>query len=320
MTAEVVMAYCVLKKAVDYFRKAVHILYIDGCHCTDGWKILLCSFMDCNHSIQPIGFELCQGESNTSWVTFLTALSEAGVGKVKDLVIYSDRNESILTAVNEVFPDAEWVPCAVHLNRNLQQKWTACHGDLSRSNHDNVVDFNQFVQYYWKACISETEEEKNEWLHRMEDFERDLDAGKTEEKKCGCYKFLEQFPEMFMCDWKFNHMMMRSSNPIESCMSVLLRNFNGKGEVREATFFNRYRSLVQWMLQCVEKRRNWTYTAKLCVPVEPRKKEEIICPWAVKEVIRRGHYAVFYEEKLKVTPCHKNGRELTDSKGSCLIL
>ena len=80
---------------------------------------------------------------------------------MKDLVIYSDRNESILTAVNEVFPDAEWVPCAVHLKRNLQLKWTASHGDLSRTNHDNVVDFNQFVQYYWKACISETEEDKN---------------------------------------------------------------------------------------------------------------------------------------------------------------
>ena len=83
---------------------------------------------------------------------------------------------------------------------------------------------------------------------------------------------------MFMCDWKYNHMMMRSSNPIESCMSVLLRDFNGKGEVREATFFNPYRSLVQWVFQCVEKRRYWTYTAKLCVPVEPRTREEIICP------------------------------------------
>ena len=80
---------------------------------------------------------------------------------MKDLVIYSDRNESILTAVNEVFPDAEWVPYAVHLNRNLQLKWTVSHGDLSRTNHDNVVDFNEFVQYYWKACISETEEDKN---------------------------------------------------------------------------------------------------------------------------------------------------------------
>ena len=122
-----------------------------------------------------------------------------------------------------------------------------------------------------------------------------------------------------MYDWQYNHMMMRSSNPIESCMSVLLRNYNGKGEVREATFFNHYRSLVQWMFQCVEKRRNWTYTAKLCVPVKPRKKEEIMCPWAVKEVIRRGYYAVFYEEKLKVTLCHRNGRELTESKGSCMF-
>ena len=136
----------------------------------------------------------------------------------------------------------------------------------------------------------------------MEDFERDLDAGKTEEKKCSCFKFLEQFPEMFMYDWKYNHMMMRSSNPIESCMSVLLRNFNGKGEVREATFFNRYCSLVQWMFQCMEKRRNWTYTAKLCVPVEPRKKE-IMCPWVVKEV----------------TLCHRNRRELTESKGHYCI-
>ena len=87
----------------------------------------------------------------------------------------------------------------------------------------------------------------------MEDFERDMDVGKTEDKKCSCFKYLEQFPEMFMCDWKFNHMMMRSSNPIESCMSVLLRDFNGKGEVREATFFNHYRSLVQWMFQCKDK-------------------------------------------------------------------
>ena len=137
----------------------------------------------------------------------------------------------------------------------------------------------------------------------METFERDLDVGKTEEKKCSCFKFLEQFPEMFMCDWKYNHMMMRSSNPIESCMSVLLRDFNGKGEVREATFFNHYRSLVQWMFQCKEKIRHWTYTGKLCVPVEPRKKEEIICPWVVKEV----------------TLCHRNGRELTESKGNDCI-
>ena len=48
---------------------------------------------------------------------------------------------------------------------------------------------------------------------------------------------------------------------------------------------------------------------KTVCPVEPRKKEEIICLWAVKEVIRRAHYAVFYEEKLKVTPCHKKGTD-----------
>lgn len=45
---------------------------------------------------------------------------------------------------------------------------------------------------------------------------------------------------------------------------------------------------------------HWT---RLCVPVEPRKKEEIICPWVVKEVTLR----------------HRNGKELTESKGNDCI-
>ena len=80
VTAEVLIAFCVLKNAVEYFKKSAHMLFIDGGHCGDGWKIRVASLLDCNHSIQPIGFELCQGESNTSWVIFLQALKEAGIG------------------------------------------------------------------------------------------------------------------------------------------------------------------------------------------------------------------------------------------------
>ena len=94
ITAEVLIAFCVLKNAVE-FKKSAPMLFIDGGHCGDGWKIRVASSLDCNHSIQPIGFELCQGESNTSWVTFLQALKEAGIGRVKDLMIYSDCAQTI---------------------------------------------------------------------------------------------------------------------------------------------------------------------------------------------------------------------------------
>lgn len=90
ITAEVLIAFCVLKNAVEFFKKSAPMLFIDGGHYGDGWKIRVASSLDCNHSIQPIGFELCQGESNTSWVTFLQALKETGIGRVKDLMIYSD--------------------------------------------------------------------------------------------------------------------------------------------------------------------------------------------------------------------------------------
>ena len=314
---EVLIAYCILKNEVDYFRKSVHTLFIDGGHCGDHWKILVASFLDCNHKIQPIGFELCQGESNTSWVTFLEALKVAGIKNVKDLMIYSDCAPAIRPAVGHVFPNAEWVPCAVHVNRELQLRWIANHGELSRDNRENVMDFNQFVGFFWKACISVTEEEKDGWMAKMEDLEKDLDSGKREEKSCLCFKYLKSLPEMLMYRWKFNHLMIRSSNPIESCMSMLKGDVTGTGSAREAGFFNRYRILIEWILICMHSRTDGLFTGKACLPVEPYKREDIMSPWVVSEVMRRAHYITMYKHLFEAVPCHKDGKEITDSKGEC---
>lgn len=315
ITAEVLVACCVLKNAVEYFRQSVHALFIDGGHCGDSWKILVASFLDCNHSIQPVGFALCQGESNTSWITFLEALKVAGVGRVEDLMIYSDCAPAIRTTVCAAFPNAEWVPCAVHVSRQLQKLWGEKHGELSRENRENVEDFNQFVGLFWKACLSVTEEEAEEWFALMEELEDGLDPGLPKTMRCGCYKFLKSLPELLMYKWKYNHLMIRSSNPIESCMSMLKKDITGAGSARDVGFFSRYRILVEWILLSMEMRRNALYTAKTYIPVEPHEREDIMSPWVVSEVNSRGHYVTTYESAFQVIPCHKDGREIADSKG-----
>ena len=97
---------------------------------------------------------------------------------------------------------------------------------------------------------------------------------------------------------------------------LLSGRITGAGSAREAGFFNRYRILVEWILLCIEKRRNTLHTAKTYLPVEPHEREDIMCPWVVREVNRRGHYVTKYERVFEVVPCHKDGREIPESKGA----
>lgn len=95
---------------------------------------------------------------------------------------------------------------------------------------------------------------------------------------------------------------------------MLKQDITAAGSAREAGFFNRYRILVQWILLCIEK-RNTLHTAKTYLPVEPHERENTMCPWVVREVNRRGHYVTKYETVFEVVPYHKDGKEITESKG-----
>ena len=304
--AEVVNAICVLKNAVDCFLNSVHVMYLDACHVADKWVILLCCFMDSNHSVQPIGFSLCQAETKTDWEQFLLALDAAGMKKVTDLVVYSDRNDALVNSVRLVFPSCEWVPCAVHLQRSVQLLWEESYGRLSMKNEKNVVVFNKFMEMFKKACLSTEKRECEKWLREMKQLE---------EAKCGyhfCWKYLTDINEVFMYHWRYNHMMMRSSNPVESCMSVLKRNLTGKGSPRDETFFNRYRMLIEWVFYCIEKRHNSLSMGKIAVPVCPYKTDDIPTPWIVKEVMKRCHYTFCYESTLTVEPYHNMRNRATE--------
>lgn len=91
--------------------------------------------------------------------------------------------------------------------------------------------------------------------------------------------------------------------------------YNRSWERAKGRILQRYRILVEWMLLSME--RNNLYTAKAYSPVEPHLRD-VTCPWLVKEVNRRGHDVTTYDMAFNVIPCHKDGREITESEGECL--
>ena len=56
--SEIVPTSFVSSVIVSMMKESNHIMYIDDCHCSDHGCILLVIFMDGNHKVQPIGFQV----------------------------------------------------------------------------------------------------------------------------------------------------------------------------------------------------------------------------------------------------------------------
>lgn len=168
----------VLSSAVNLFMKSPHILFIDAGFSSDKWVIMLACFMDGNHHIQPVGFELCSGESGSNWCLFLNMLKEAGITEegVPDLVIVSDQGKGLLAAVHDVFPFCEHVPCVTHLERHFQDRWGKAHGVMYEDNTEVINIFNRMVEYYRRACLAVTGEECGAWMLKARSLEIDYSS------------------------------------------------------------------------------------------------------------------------------------------------
>ena len=281
----------VLKKAVVEFQNTTHIMYIDACFCSDGWNILLACFIDGNHHIQPLGFRLCHSESYANWYFFLREIWFCGVDRIGDLVVYSDENRAIKSAVRKAFPGCEHCFCFVHLERNIQKKWCTEYGKIDETETESIEALNEFVKCLNGACIATTRRECKEWIERMKCCEsqfREEDDGETPVSD-----YVKRRWWLFMHTWRFNHLMVRTTNPIESCMSSLCRRMCGLGCAREANLFNRYRILVTWMILRMKRRRDVLSGGKAVVPVVEGGKT--YGTWIVRQVIMRAHHVQCYK-------------------------
>ncbi|KAK2656185.1 hypothetical protein Ddye_009237 [Dipteronia dyeriana] len=110
-----------LKACIDGFLSsirpviAIDATFLKGPHAS---VLFVAMCMDGNDQIFPLAFGVGDSETNEAWEWFLTRL-HCAVGEVDDLVIVSDRKNSIITGVEKVFPKSFHGACAVHLERNM---------------------------------------------------------------------------------------------------------------------------------------------------------------------------------------------------------
>ncbi|KAK2652622.1 hypothetical protein Ddye_012478 [Dipteronia dyeriana] len=114
------MFFC-LKAYIDGFLSlirhviAIYATFLKGPHVG---VLFVAVCMDGNDQIFPLAFGVGDSETNEAWKWFLTRLHRV-VGEVDDLVIVSDRKNSIITGVEKVFPNSFHGACAVHLEQNM---------------------------------------------------------------------------------------------------------------------------------------------------------------------------------------------------------
>ena len=321
----------VLSNAVALFKKNVHLLYIDAGFTVDKWVIMLAVFMDSNHHVQPLGFRLCASESYLNWFRFLSMLRDAGVF-VSDLVINSDRHKAIASAVKDVFPEqhqhkrCEHVPCFVHIERNLQEVWNNNHDVLCETATKAIDVFNSIINHFRDACMSVNETECYGHLKCIKELEleyKDKDKKTKKKSKHPVYDYIVELNSLFMYSWKNNHMMQMTSNPVESCMSVLCRDLFQNGIIRSSSFFNRYRMLLMWIVVRIKQRDQMLNKRGIKVPLNGDKMS-VYCPWSVNVIVRRGHFVECYKHVLIVHPVkkgtHRKWRsEMMKEEDGCMI-
>lgn len=67
-----------------------------------------------------VGFTCANAESYASWRGFLQDLEERGVRNVR--LVTSDAHDGLVRAIGEVYPEATWQRCVVHVKRDVLRK------------------------------------------------------------------------------------------------------------------------------------------------------------------------------------------------------
>lgn len=296
----------VISKLITHFLANTHILFLDACHSEDTWVIMVACFLDGNHSIQPVGFYICQSERESYWKTFLQMIYMAGVTQetAAELVVISDQDKGLDEAVAAVFPWCEHTPCAVHRERHFHDKWQNTHGKVKRDDFDTADVINRMVSFYHKAIIATTKEECERWLNEAEKVEYNyslqhyynpvgaIGGCDDQQLMTPLAKYMKDTKGVWMWEFAFNHLMETTSNAVESCMSWLKKDLFGLGNPRDACMFNRYRLLVMWMMSC-DNNRSIKVQDNFSIKQIARSGKEMI-KWVIDNIVQNGHFVETY--------------------------
>ncbi|CAA0814968.1 MuDR family transposase [Striga hermonthica] len=96
------------------------VIVIDGTHLKGKYKgiLFVATTNDGNEQIFPLAFGIGDKECHSAWMWFLQKLRSI-FGCPENLVIVSDRNPSIKSAMEVVYPEAVHAICSYHLRQNI---------------------------------------------------------------------------------------------------------------------------------------------------------------------------------------------------------
>ncbi|CAH9131162.1 unnamed protein product [Cuscuta epithymum] len=134
------------------------VISVDGAHLKAKYKgtVLSACALDANRQIFPIAFGLCGRENKETWSWFFFTKLKEAIGEREDMCFVSDRNEGLISAAKENFPNVNHGHCVQHLLGNIISKYGG--------KKDRVTCFfngvaraptEQMWQYYMKLLDAE---------------------------------------------------------------------------------------------------------------------------------------------------------------------
>ncbi|KAG7563853.1 MULE transposase N-terminal all-beta domain [Arabidopsis suecica] len=112
-----------LGASIEGFQVMRKVIIVDGTHLKTayGGVLIVATAQDPDHHHYPIAFGVVDGEKNDSWTWFLKKLKTV-IPDDPQIVFISDRNQSLIKAIAEVYPSSHHGHCIFHLSQNVKLK------------------------------------------------------------------------------------------------------------------------------------------------------------------------------------------------------
>lgn len=142
--------FMALGQCIRGFTNAMRpVILVDGTTLKSKYRgtLIIATCQDPNIQIYPLAFGIVDSENDRSMSWFFTKLREV-IGEVPHLAFVTDRGQSLINAIAEVFPEAHHGYCMYHIQGNLKTRYRG----------------QGIVSLFRRAAEAYSVEECNKWL------------------------------------------------------------------------------------------------------------------------------------------------------------
>ena len=115
--------FIALGACIEGFKAMRKVIAVDGTFLKTKYKgtMIIATAQDGNYHQYPLAWGVVDSENDNSWNWFMTKLEEL-IPDDEELVIISDRHQSIRNAVEKVYKKSHYGFCAWHLSQNIKSR------------------------------------------------------------------------------------------------------------------------------------------------------------------------------------------------------